>query len=256
MSSPSKPDDPYPGQPGPVSRRDFLKLVGASAAMAGLGGCAIEPAEEIVPYVRPPEEIVPGKPLFFATAMSLGGFATGLLVESHEGRPTKVEGNPDHPDSLGAADAFSQASVLTLYDPDRSQAPIRAGSLGSWESFLAELSPQMEAIRRRGGAGLAVLTETIGSPTLADQLRSLLAALPAARWHQYEPAPRDSALLGPKLAFGELVETRFRFDRAQVILGLDADFLSCVPGGLRHAREFAGARRVRGPSSTGGQARM
>src|SRR3989442_6945495 len=147
MSGSQKLDDPVPDQPGPVSRRDFLKLVGASAAMAGLGGCAIEPAEEIVPYVRPPEEIVPGKPLFFATAMSLGGFATGLLVESHEGRPTKVEGNPDHPDSLGAADAFSQASILTLYDPDRSQAPIRAGSIGSWQSFLASRSPTLKPVR-------------------------------------------------------------------------------------------------------------
>src|SRR2546422_3805086 len=179
-----------------VSRRQFLQLLGASLALAGLSACPSRPTGTIVPYVRAPEEIVPGRPLFFATAMSLGGFATGLLVESHEGRPTKVEGNPDHPDSLGGTDAFSQASVLTLYDPDRSQAPIRAGSLGSWESFLTELSPQMEAIRRRRGAGLAVLTETVGSPTLADQLRGLLAALPAARWHQYEPAPRDSALLG------------------------------------------------------------
>ena len=103
-----------------VSRRGFLKLMAASLALAGLSGCAGKPKETIVPYARAPEELEPGKPLFFATAMTLAGSAIGLLVESHEGRPTKIEGNPDHPASLGATDVFSQASLLTLYDPDRS----------------------------------------------------------------------------------------------------------------------------------------
>jgi molybdopterin-containing oxidoreductase family iron-sulfur binding subunit len=106
----------------PASRRTFLKLMGASFALAGVTACTKQPLEKIVPYVKQPEEIVPGRPLFFATATTLGGYATGVLVESHEGRPTKVEGNPAHPASLGATDVFSQASVLGLYDPDRSQA--------------------------------------------------------------------------------------------------------------------------------------
>src|SRR5215469_13453631 len=124
---------------GGLNRRDILKLMGASAGLAGLTACTKLPPEKIVPYVRQPEEFVPGIPLFFATAMPFGGVGRGLLVESHLGRPTKVEGNPDHPASLGAADVFGQASVLTLYDPDRSQVPSHVGHLGSWEDFTADL---------------------------------------------------------------------------------------------------------------------
>src|SRR5438270_9687079 len=120
----------------PVERRTFLKLMGASLALAGVTACTRQPAEKIVPYVRQPEELIPGRPLFYATAMPLGGIATGLLVESHEGRPTKVEGNPDHPASLGACDAFSQAAILGLYDPDRSQALSFEGEISSWARFL------------------------------------------------------------------------------------------------------------------------
>ncbi len=123
-----------------MSRRRFLQLMGASLALAGLSGCgSAAPAptnEKIVPYVKQPEEIIPGKPLFFATAMPLAGFASGVLVESHEGRPTKIEGNPDHPASLGATDAFAQASILTLYDPDRSQVVAHAGRISTWSAFL------------------------------------------------------------------------------------------------------------------------
>ncbi|MGI8668859.1 MAG: TAT-variant-translocated molybdopterin oxidoreductase, partial [Aridibacter sp.] len=104
-----------------LSRRNFVKVMGASLALAGLSGCVIQPAEKAVPYVTQPEGIVPGKPLFFATAMTLGGVATGLLGRSSEGKPTKIEGNPDHPGSLGATDVLAQASLLNLYDPDRSQ---------------------------------------------------------------------------------------------------------------------------------------
>lgn len=229
----------------PVGRRAFLKLMGASLALAGLSACTRQPDEKIVPYVRAPEEIVPGKPLFFATAMPLGGIATGLLVESHMGRPTKIEGNPKHPASLGATDAFAQASVLTLYDPDRSQVVTNAGRISTWDAFLATLSTDLEAQRLSLGAGLRVLTETVTSPTLASQLWALLAKFPKAEWHQYEPAGRDAARAGARLAFGEYVDTHYRFDRADVILALDADFLSCGPGILRYAREFAAKRRVR-----------
>src|SRR5207248_7223504 len=140
-------------------------------------GCSTQPApaEKIMPYVRQPEEIIPGKPLFFATAMTLGGVASGLLVESHEGRPTKVEGNPDHPASLGATDLFAQASVLDLYDPDRSQSITYRGRPRGWSEALAAIRGVLERdLRPTRGSGLRVLTETITSPTLADQLEQLL----------------------------------------------------------------------------------
>src|SRR5580698_3088292 len=123
----------------PVARRSFLKLMGASLALAGVTACTRQPPEKIVPYVRQPEEIIPGRPLFFATAMALGGVATGLLVESHEGRPTKIEGNRDHPGSLGAADIFAQAAVLGLYDPDRSQTLTNLGEIRPWPAFLGTI---------------------------------------------------------------------------------------------------------------------
>jgi molybdopterin-containing oxidoreductase family iron-sulfur binding subunit len=230
-----------------VDRRQFLQLMGASLALAGLTGCGVSPAptdEKIVPYVRMPEEIVPGKPLFYATAMPLAGFGIGLLVESHEGRPTKVEGNPEHPASLGASDVWAQASVLGLYDPDRSRVVTRAGRPSTWDAFLARLGAELDAQGARQGAGLRVLTETVTSPTLASQLRALLASFPAAKWHQFEPAGRDAAKAGARLAFGQPVETVYRFDQADVILTLDADFIGTGPGRVRYARDFTARRRV------------
>ncbi len=228
----------------PLGRRQFLQLMGAALALAGLSACTPAPAEKIMPYVRAPEDIVPGKPLYFATAMSLGGFATGLLVESHMGRPTKVEGNPDHPASLGATDAFAQASVLTLYDPDRSQAVTYLGRIRPWSAFLQELLARLEGQRARQGAGLRILTETVTSPTLADQLRAILTQFPAAKWHQYEPVGQDNSRAGSLLAFGEDVFARYHVENADVILSLDADFLSSFPGHLRYARDFARRRRI------------
>ncbi|PWB46327.1 MAG: molybdopterin oxidoreductase [Candidatus Methylomirabilota bacterium] len=232
-----------------VSRRRFLQLMGASLALAGLGGCgSAAPAptnEKIVPYVKQPEEIIPGKPLFFATAMPLAGFVSGVLVESHEGRPTKIEGNPDHPASLGATDAFAQASILTMYDPDRSQVVARAGRISTWSAFFNEVDLALQAQQAGRGAGLRILTETVTSPTLAHQLQALLARFPSARWHQYEPAGRDAARAGARLAFGEAIHTYYRVDKADVILALDAEFLASGPGSVRYARDFAGGRRVR-----------
>jgi molybdopterin-containing oxidoreductase family iron-sulfur binding subunit len=228
-----------------ISRRNFLKLMGASLALAGLSACSPVQSEKIVPYVRSPEEIVPGKPLFFATAISLGGFAAGVLVESHMGRPTKIEGNPEHPASLGATDIFSQAAILALYDPDRSQVVSQAGLISTWEAFQAALTVELEAQRRSQGAGLRLLTETVTSPTLADQLEKLLAEFPQAKWHQYEPVGRDNLKAGAQLAFGEVVETQYHFEQANVILALDADFVGPGPGHLHYAREFMAKRRVR-----------
>jgi molybdopterin-containing oxidoreductase family iron-sulfur binding subunit len=151
----------------PDGRRGFLKMMGASLALAGLTGCTRQPEEKIVPYVKPPEEVVPGRPLFFATAVTDGGYAKGVLVESHMGRPTKVEGNPDHPASLGATDVFGQASVLDLYDPDRSQTLTYLGEIRPWGSFLAAVKAALDGQRATQGGGLRILSDTVTSPTLA-----------------------------------------------------------------------------------------
>jgi MoCo/4Fe-4S cofactor protein with predicted Tat translocation signal len=233
----------------PVGRRKFLKLMGASLALAGLTACTRQPAEHIAPYVRQPEDLVPGKPAFFATAMSLDGFATGLIVESHEGRPTKIEGNKDHPASLGATDVFSQASVLGLYDPDRSQTLTYLGEIVTWSAFLGGVRPAVDAQRAAAGAqspkgGLRILTETVTSPTLAHQIKTLQQALPTAKWHQYDPAGRDNVREGSLLAFGQYANTIYHFDKADVVLSLDSDFLACGPASLRYARDFAAKRRL------------
>jgi MoCo/4Fe-4S cofactor protein with predicted Tat translocation signal len=227
----------------PVERRTFLKLMGASLALAGFSACTRQPPEHIVPYIRQPEELVPGNPSFYATAMPLGGVATGLLVESHEGRPTKIEGNPLHPGSLGASDPFAQAAVLGLYDPDRSQTLTNIGEIRPWSAFLGAIRPVLMAQQRLKGAGLRILTESVSSPTLAAQIRDLLARYPSAKWHQWDPASRENARGGAKLAFGEYADAQYRFDRADVILTLDADFLASGPGSLRYARDFAARRR-------------
>jgi MoCo/4Fe-4S cofactor protein with predicted Tat translocation signal len=232
----------------PVGRRRFLKLMGASFALAGLTACTRQPTEYIAPYVRQPEELVPGKPVYFATAMPLDGFATGLIVESHEGRPTKIEGNKDHPASLGATDVFSQASVLGLYDPDRSQTLTHLGDIVTWSAFLGAVAPAVSAQKAMATqqprhAGLRILTETVSSPTLAYQLKTLLATLPTAKWHQYDAAGRDSVREGARLAFGQYANTIYHFDKADVVVSLDSDFLACGPASLRYARDFAAKRR-------------
>jgi MoCo/4Fe-4S cofactor protein with predicted Tat translocation signal len=228
-----------------VSRRNFLKLMGASLALAGQYGCTRGPDQKIVPYVDPPEAVVPGKSLYFATAMPLNGIGTGVLVESHMGRPTKVEGNPDHPASLGATDPFAQSSVLQLYDPDRSRVFTNRGNVSDWGGFINNLQPRLAELATKGGAGLRILTETITSPTAADLMRQVLAKYPQAKWHQYEPIGRENVLEGARLAFGQAVTPVYRFDQAKVILSLDCDFLYSEPGHVRYAHDFMNARRVR-----------
>ncbi len=186
-----------------MSRRRFLELSGASLALAGLTACVKQPREGLVPYVKQPEEVVPGRPLFFATASTLSGYATGILVESHTGRPTKVEGNPDHPASLGATDLFAQASILSLYDPDRSQTITKLGQIRTWPAFADELQARVKTARAIFGEGFRLLTPTVTSPALAAKIRELLALLPKARWHQWEPAGRDLVRAGARLAFGQ-----------------------------------------------------
>ncbi|MEA2630533.1 MAG: hypothetical protein QOE66_752, partial [Chloroflexota bacterium] len=235
------PDQAETWADGP-SRRTFLKLMGASLALAGVAGCSTEPAEKIVPYVRMPEQLVPGKPLYYATQVPLSGYATGVLVESHMGRPTMIEGNKNHPGSLGAIDPMTQASILDLYDPDRSQAITRRRLINTWDNFLREAVGVIDAQRASKGAGLRVLTETVTSPTLARQLRELRDQLPEAKWHRYEPAGGGNTRAGARLAFGEDVAVRYHLDRADVILALDSDFLNSGPGRLRYSLDFAARR--------------
>jgi molybdopterin-containing oxidoreductase family iron-sulfur binding subunit len=249
-----------------VSRRGFLKVMGASLGLAGMTGCVRLPLEPIVPYVRQPEEVIPGRPMFYATAMTLGGYASPVLVESHLGRPTKIEGNDQHPASLGGTDVFAQASILGMYDPDRSQSVTSMGDQRSWQAFLTAIRGPLSAQNPLQGAGIRILTPTISSPTLADQLRNFLKIYPQAKWHVYEPANRDNVLEGAKLAFGQPVETRYDFEKADVIVSLDADFLSAgFPGNVRYIRDFAKRRNPDGkmnrlyviestPSSTGAKA--
>jgi molybdopterin-containing oxidoreductase family iron-sulfur binding subunit len=249
-----------------VSRRGFLKVMGASLGLAGMTGCVKLPLEPIVPYVRQPENVVPGRPMYYATAMTLGGYANPLLVESHLGRPTKIEGNDQHPASLGGTDIFAQASILGLYDPDRSQTVTSMGDVRSWQGFLSAIRGPLSAQKPLQGAGIRILTTTITSPTLADQLRNFLKIYPQAKWHVYEPVNRDNVLEGAKMAFGQPVETRYDFSKADVIVSLDADFLSAgFPGNVKYIRDFASRRNPDGnmnrlyviestPSSTGAKA--
>jgi MoCo/4Fe-4S cofactor protein with predicted Tat translocation signal len=230
----------------PSGRRDFLKLMGASMALAGVTACTRQPEEAIVPYVKAPEQLVPGNPLFFATALPHGGYATPVLVESHEGRPTKVEPNPEHPATRGGSDIFAQASVLTLYDPDRSRTLTYRGEIRPWSDFVTAIQGIVAGQRALGGAGLRILTETVTSPTLAAQIQQVLADLPGAKWVQWDPLSRDSARAGTRAAFGQDVDVRYRFDQADVIVSLDADLLDSGPGRLRYARDFVDRRRLLG----------
>jgi molybdopterin-containing oxidoreductase family iron-sulfur binding subunit len=230
----------------PVGRRGFLKLMGASMALAGVSACTRQPDEVIVPYVRQPEELVPGKPLFYATAMPFAGSGVGLLVESHEGRPTKVEGNPDHPSSLGATDLFAQASILGLYDPDRAQVLTHLGEIRPFDAFASAIRQVLTAQQATQGSGIRVLSETVASPSLGAQIDEFLGRFPRAKWVQWEPFGRHNVREGSRQAFGEYVDAKYSIDRADVILALDADFLCTGNGALTHSRAFASRRRVEG----------
>ncbi|MEO7795258.1 MAG: molybdopterin oxidoreductase, partial [Thermoanaerobaculia bacterium] len=215
-----------------------------SLSLAGLTACTRQPIEKIVPYVRQAEEFLPGKPVLFATSMALSGIATGLLIESHNGRPTKVEGNPDHPASLGATDAVTQASVLGLYDPDRSQAIVRLGKAATWAALNEQVGASLNAQAAFGGAGLRLLTGPVTSPTEARLITSLLETYPQARWHRWDALASEGAANGLNAAFGAPVGMRFDLAQADVVLALESDFLTAGPGAVRYARDFAARRKV------------
>jgi MoCo/4Fe-4S cofactor protein with predicted Tat translocation signal len=227
----------------PKGRRDFLKLMTASLALAGVGACTKQPPEQIVPYVRQPEEIVPGRPMFFASAIPLDGVAQPVLVESHMGRPTKIEGNPEHPASLGATDAMTQAAILGLYDPDRSKTVGFRGEVQTWGGFVSAMQGAIAAQKASKGAGLRFLSGTITSPSLAELMATLLRDYPQAKWHQYDPVTRDGERLGLRQA-ASAARAIYQFDKADLVVALDADFLGCGPGSVRYQKDFAGRRRV------------
>jgi molybdopterin-containing oxidoreductase family iron-sulfur binding subunit len=234
----------------PAGRRNFLKIMGASMALAGVTGCTRQPDEKIVPYVRAPEDMIPGRPMYFATAVLHGGYAHGVLVESHMGRPTKIEGNPLHPASLGATSAQDQADILNLYDPDRSRTLTYLGEIRTWDDFTRALRSALDAQSASRGAGVRILTETITSPTLGAQLAAILRQYPAAKWHQWEPGGGHSRRAGALLAFGRPTDTRYDFTQAEVVLSLDSDFACAGPGALRYIRDFTSTRRLEGGRTT------
>lgn len=227
-----------------MDRRGFIKLLGASLALAGLAACSHPPQDEIVPYVHAPVGQIDGLPRFFASTLCRDGFGQGVLVESHMGRPTKIEGNPQHPASRGGTDIFAQACVLQLWDPDRSQSVMRNGSPATWDDFTTALFALTQKFDRNQGAGLRILTGAMTSPTLSAQLDAFAKKYPRAACHLHQPAGNDNRLSGAKMAFGKALAQRLHFDRAKIIVSLDMDFLLDAAAGVRYARDFAAMREV------------
>ncbi|MES1260842.1 MAG: TAT-variant-translocated molybdopterin oxidoreductase, partial [Acidobacteriota bacterium] len=225
-------------------RRNFLKIMGASLALAGLSACTKQPEEFVMPYVVEPEKLVAGKPLFYATAFPVSGIANPVLVETHEFRPTKVEGNPEHPASLGSADVPTQASILGLYDPDRLQTINYLGEIRSYPTFLSSFIGALEKQKAKNGAGIRILTETVTSPTLYSQIQDALKLYPGAKWYQWEPTGHGRRM-GTQLAFGQFLNPVYKFAAADVVLSIDANFLANGPGGVRYARDFSSKRTLR-----------
>jgi len=226
-----------------LSRRSFLGVMGASLALTGLAGCQ-RPLAKILPYSKLPEDLLPGVPQSYATVMQFRGMGEGILVTSNEGRPTKIEGNPDHPSSLGATHSYAQASILQLYDPDRSQFPTEGNASRTWEEWNAWLTPKLTTLRADGGRGLAFLSLPTASPTLRAKRAEVMAAFPNARWVDYEPLNRDNAIEGSRLAYGRPFRQQLALDQAEVIVSLDSDFLFVEPNSVRHARDYGRRRRV------------
>ena len=235
-----------------IDRRTLLKFAGASFALAGLSGCrgVFLPEEKLVPYVKAPEELVPGKALFYASAVTLAGYATGVLVEQHEGRPIKLEGNPDHPASLGALGSMSQGEILNFYDPDRSQNVLDKDGISTWESFQKVLKDQVDAYVPTGGNGMALLFGAVTSPSLGNLVERFKKKFPAAKFYSWEPSGRSSVNSAVAAVTGKPGVPVYDFSKAKIVVSLDGDFLSNAdnPGALAYARQFAKNRRVVGRS--------
>ncbi len=242
-------DDEFPHRESllDVDRRDFLKIAGASLALAGTAGCRqlIMPDPKAVPFVRSPDGRIPGKSTDFATTVTLAGYGLGVVVRTVDGRPTKVEGNPEHPASMGSTDIFAQADILDFYDPDRSQSVIHRGEVVSFESFFTHLYEKIKDFRKSGGAGLHFVTEAKSSPTFARLKSAVQKAYPKSGWTVYEPFGRANAVSGASKAFGKDIELYYNLKGVKTVLSLDSDFLTSMPGSVRYALDFAESRRVR-----------
>ncbi len=227
----------------PVSRRGFMKLMGASMAMAGLAGCTKQPDEPIYPYIKAPEDLILGKPNYFATAFPFAMGSVPLLVKSDAYRPIKVDGNPDHSYNHGSSDPFTQGTLLQMYDPDRSQKTSRRGEDREWVEFMEEWRERLIAGKANGGEGIYILSSTVTSPTLARQWKEAQAIYPRAKFVQYDAVNRDSvrAVLGDR-------DVQYSVAEADVILSLDADFLSGAgfPGFHQLTRQYAAKRKLAG----------
>ena len=231
------------------SRRDFMKLMGASMALAGLGLTSCRrPEMHMVPFTKSAEWTIPGKFLYYATAMPRRTGAIPLIATTVDGRPIKLEGNPLHPAFGGGTDLFAQASVLDLYDPTRSRRFVKEGK----ESNRAEFDAYIDKLRGQLGAGdgLAFLVEEVHSPTRERLLADLEKAFPKMTWCVYEPALSDAQSYATRVSFGENIRLLPRFERADVVLALDSDFLDCGEGDLAAARAFTQRRRVKSASDT------
>ncbi len=225
------------------SRRTLLKLMAASFGLAGLTACR-RPVENILPAAKAVEDYIPGNPLYYATAFTLGGVATGLLVEAHDGRPTKIEGNPKHPASLGACSAYAQASILDLYDPDRSRSVLHNGRRSDWSQFEAFATAHFHPSKLGRGEGVWILSELTSSPSLAAVRGGFLNRFPAAQWVEYEPVSPQNVYEGARLAFGQPLEAHYAFERADVILSLDSDFLGVEAPSPATIRGFSRRRAL------------
>ncbi|MGB7189320.1 MAG: TAT-variant-translocated molybdopterin oxidoreductase [Acidobacteriaceae bacterium] len=234
----------------PVSRRGFLKLMGASMALAGLAGCTKQPEEAIYPYVKAPEDLVLGRPVYFATALPFATGAVPLLVKSDAFRPIKIDGNPNHPYNQGGSDPIAQGTLLDLYDPDRSQHVYYRGETRQWAAFLASFRAMLADKKPTGGQGLYFLSSTVTSPTLAAQWKKGQARYPNAKFIQYDPVNRDSAYAASKAAFGDYADAQYRLTGADIIVSLDGDFLSGAahPGFHRLAKDYANRRKLENQS--------
>ena len=238
-----------------ATRRDFLKLIGLTAAGTVASGCMRNPPERILPFARQPADIRPGIPLHYATSMSLDGFGMGLLVTAREGRPIKVEGNPDHPSSFGASGTFEQGLSYGVYDPQRGKTVKRRGQPAGWKSFLSDVQQRMPEWKATDGAKVFFLEPPTASPFDIWLRNEIKAELKSAHFHSYAAVSRDAVYEGTRIAFGSAFEPRLDFHKARVILSLDDDFLEDGPDRLVHARDFA-AHRVPEPEGAEGAAQL
>jgi MoCo/4Fe-4S cofactor protein with predicted Tat translocation signal len=237
-----------PGQldvPTGFQRRDFLQLMGASIALAGITACTEKPVERVLAYTKTPDGLTPGNPLHYATAYARDGIGTGLLVTSWEGRPTKVEGNPSHPGSRGTTGPAEQALLLQLYDPSRARVLKERGAGRAWHSFREAMAQRASVWGPNSGSNLHFLVEPSSSPTVLALRQEILARFPKARIHAYASAPRDNIYEGTRWAFGAPLEPHLDLERADVVLSLDADFLEARSENLAPTRSFAARRDLK-----------